>query len=222
MKHDKDTKIAIDFIDPLFAVVLHISFVQIYEHEQWFWQPRMIFQEPHLFHVSTLALGYLTVILSWIGYHVSMKTCWIDVERPSGRWRFFFDVLLLFAYFVLLVSYQYVRRELWVLAFIFLVFVLWDRAKRIEWQEETTSASAEDKAKSAARRGVTLLWFFVFFLFALSYQLLAPTPSFPCFHWLILTAAILGTILYRFHKDKLWWKDRVLVRLDGALTRLDL
>ena len=222
MKHDEDNRIAIDFIDPLFAVVLHISFVQIYEHEQWFWQPRLIFQEPHLFHASTLALGYMTVILSWIGYHVSMKKHWIDVERPSGKWRFFFDVLLLFAYFVLLVSYEYLRRELWVLAFIFLVFVLWDRAKRIEWQEETATSSPEEKTKSAARRGVTLFWFFVFALFALSYQLLAPTPSFPCLHWMILTAALLSTALYRLHKDKLWWKDRLLVKLDGALVKLDV
>lgn len=222
MKHTENDKIAIDFIDPLFAVVLHISFVQIYEHEQWFWQPRLIFHEPHLFHVSTLALGYLTVILSWIGYHVSMRRNWIDVERTSGKWRFFFDVLLLVGYFVLLVSYEYLKRELWVLAFIFLVFVLWDRAKRIEWQDEAASLGSEEKGRSAARRGVTIFWFFIFFAFALSYQLLAPTPAFPCFHWVILAAAILSTLLYRLHKDKLWWKDRLLIKLDGALTKLDV
>jgi hypothetical protein len=212
MKHVNNDKIAIDFIDPLFAVVLHISFVQIYE-QQWFWSPKMIFGEPWLFHVATLSLAYLTVILSWIGYHVSMKTRWIDVSQTSGKWRFFLDVLLLFSYFILLVSFKYLKRELWMMAFIFLMFFFWDLAKRFEWREEDKELPTEDRTKSVARRGVTVFWFVAFFALALFYQLVAPTPAFPCLHWVAFFLAILFTVLYRVHKDKLWFKDPLLMKL---------
>jgi hypothetical protein len=213
MKHgSNDDKIAIDFIDPLFAVVLHISFVQIYEQE-WFWFPKRIFGEPYLFHVATLCLAYLTVILSWIGYHVSMKTRWIEVTRPSGKWRFFLDVLLLLSYFILLVSFQHLKRELWMLAFVFLMFIFWDVAKRFEWRDDDQELPLDERVKSAARRGVTVFWFAAFLALASFYQFVAPTPAFPCLHWVVLVVAILFTVLYRVHKEKLWFKDPLLIKL---------
>jgi hypothetical protein len=90
----EDNRIAIDFIDPLFAVVLNVSFAQVYL-EPWFADFRLVFQEPHKFHVATLSLGYLTVIQSWIGYHRSIRTRWINVHALEGRFRFFLDVLVL-------------------------------------------------------------------------------------------------------------------------------
>ena len=108
---DRDSRTAIDFIDPLFAVVLNVSFAQVYL-EPWFRDFRRISTEPYLFYCSTLVLGYLTVIFSWVGYHRSIRTKWIDVERRPGRRRFFYDILLLIAYFVLLVSYDNFRSDI--------------------------------------------------------------------------------------------------------------
>jgi uncharacterized membrane protein len=212
LNHAKDDKIAIDFIDPLFAVVLHISFIQIYE-QPWFWSPRMIWHEPNIFHIATLSLAYLTVILSWIGYHASMKKRWIDVKAGPGKWRFFLDVLLLFSYFILLVSFKCLKRELWMLAFIFLLFFLWDLAKRFEWREQDKQLSDKDRSESIARRGVTVFWFVAFFVLAVFYQFTAPTDAFPCLNWVALVIAILFTILYRVHKTKLWFKDPLLQKL---------
>src|SRR6266404_2379039 len=143
--------------------------------------------EPY-FQISTLFLAYLTIILSWIGYHRSIKKSPIGLERIWGWGRFFADILLLIAYFVLVVSYNNFRRELLLLVLIFFLFFVWDQFKRRERPE------TED---SRARRGVTVLWFFAFLVLALFYCLHPPAESRACEDWIILLAAVLGTLLYR-------------------------
>lgn len=59
---NEQDKIALDFIDPLFAVVLNVSFAQVYM-KSWFLNFTLIFREPNSFSVATLSLAYLTVIL---------------------------------------------------------------------------------------------------------------------------------------------------------------
>jgi hypothetical protein len=195
----RDSRTAIDFIDPLFAVVLNVSFAQIYL-EPWFRDFNKIFTEPYFFYCSTLALGYLTVILSWVGYHRSIRTKWIDVETHPGRRRFFFDILLLIAYFVLLVSYDNFRRELLVLAVINLFFVIWDYYKQQEWPE-AKEPDRDKRLNSAARRGISVFWLIVFSSLAAAYFFCPPTVRFCTEDWVILALAILFTIFYRLHKD---------------------
>lgn len=194
-----DSRTAIDFIDPLFAVVLNVSFAQIYL-EPWFRDFRRILAEPYLFYCSTLVLGYLTVILSWVGYHRSIRTKWIDVETRPGRRRFFYDILLLIAYFVLLVSYDNFRRELVVLAVINLLFVIWDYYKQQEWPE-AAEPDRDKRLNSAARRGISVFWFVVFSLMASTYFFCPPTVRFCTEDWVMLALAILFTLLYRLHKE---------------------
>lgn len=215
MNHEN--KIAIDFIDPLFAVVLNVSFAQIYT-QGWFLDVGLIFHDPNNFYVVTLILGYLTVILSWIGYHRSIKTRWISVQSVPGRWRFALDVLLLISYFVLLVSYENFRRELWLLAIIFLLFIVWDVFKCLEWPDGKES-DIDKRRDSIGRRGVTVIWFLFFLLLAIFHKIHPPATLHSCEDWIILLAAILGTYLYRLHKEKLWWKG-LLLRL--AFSRTDV
>jgi hypothetical protein len=210
MGHDPDNKIAIDFLDPLFAVIFHISFVQVYE-QQWFWSPRLIFAQPNLFHVATLSLTYFTVISSWIGYHVSVKTRGIDVENPYGKWRFFFDIMLLFSYFVLFVSFENFKRELWILAFIYFVFIFWDQMKRLEWRDEDEKKDIASRRDLVARRGVTVFWFVFFLGLAVVYQIYSPTGSCGCEDCMVFIAALLGILLYRLHKQKLWFKGALMI-----------
>ena len=195
MTQNEDDKIVIDFIDPLFAVVLHMSFVQMKE-EPWFSNFRLAYHGPYYFQISTLFLAYLTIILSWIGYHRSIKRNPIRLEKIWGWGRFFVDIFLLITYFVMVVSYHNFRRELLLLALIFVLFFAWDQFKRKERPE------TED---SRARRGVTVLWFFVFLILALFYCLHPPAEPLACEDWIILLAAALATLLYRWHKEHLDW-----------------
>lgn len=194
----KQDTIVIDFIDPLFAVVLHISFVEVML-KPWFSDFRLIFQEPSLFQVGTLLLAYITIVNSWIGYHQSIKTSPIDVRQFWGRCRFLLDIVLVIFYFVLVTSYENFQRELWVLVVIFLIFVLWDQCKRAEKND-----TSED---SSARRGVTVVWFFVFLFFLGLERVVFKVPCLVVLRsWVeqfILFAAIASSIVYRFHKGHL-------------------
>lgn len=203
MSENGKDRIVIDFIDPLFAVALNVSFAVIF-YEPWFKDLRLIFEPQHLFALGTLFLAYSVVITSWVGYHRSIRRKWIDVEKRAGRLRFILDVLLLIAYFVLLTSYGNFRRELWLAVLIFVLFVAWDQGKRKEWPEQ----SPDD----VARRGVTVFWLIVLAIPATVYTVRPPGARFEWEDWLVLASAIAATFLYRKHKNALWWKS-MLVRL---------
>ncbi len=199
---DNQQRIVINFIDPLFSVVLSMSFAQVYAEAAWFKNFWLIWKEPHFFEVATLVLiGYLTVILSWVGYHRSIKSSPINVDAFWGRWRFGLDIVLLISYFVLLVSYVDFHRELWTLASVYFLFFVWDQMKRLE----TLGSGKKEAMKSAQRRGVTVLWFFLFLALALLYQF-CPVE----WPWAAFGAALLGTILYRLQKEKLWPKSLLI------------
>ncbi len=191
MTQENENRIAIDFIDPLFAVVLNVSFAQVMQ-ECWFRDFSQIFLAPYNFEVATLVfLGYVTVILSWVGYHRSINKAPLTVGHAPGFARFILDIALLIAYFVLLVSYKNFDRQLWTLVAIFVLFVAWDHCKRWEWLDR-------DKPH---RRGITVLWLMVFFLIASSYRFFSVVGD---AKWLVLAACLAGTILYRVHKDHPW------------------
>lgn len=186
-------RIAIDFIDPLFAVVLSISFGQILD-EKWFNNFRLIFSRQYGFEVATLLLlGYGTVTLSWIGYHQSIAKAQIKATGQWGFWRFIFDILLLIAYFVLLVSFENFFRVLWTLFVIFLLYVPWDQFKRLE----------HPQLDCAERRGVTVFWLAIFLLLALLYTVL---PAVQEYRILFLIACFSALVVYRQHKKHPWPK----------------
>lgn len=199
--HEQQQRIVINFIDPLFAVVLNVSFAQIYT-EDWFVDFRNIFNMRNGFHVATLLVGYSTLILSWVGYHRSISKYPIHVDRFWGRARFVADVVLLIAYFILLVGYANFGRFLWAMAFVYLMFFAWDLSKALErTQSEMQSGIG---AASPERRGVTVLWLFAQTLLALVYSQWPPRARYQCEDWLFLLLMCLFSFIYRLHKEGLW------------------
>jgi hypothetical protein len=198
MSDAKTDGIVIDFIDPLFAVVLHISFVERVMREPWYTNLNVIFEAPHLFQAGTLFLAYVTIVNSWIGYHQSIKKSPIDVNKNWGMFRFALDIVLLFFYAVLVTNYDHFRRELFVLVIIFFIFFLWDQAKAAE-----TGTSLD----SSARRGVTFVWLLVFLFFFGIYSVVICIPCLSNLRSslgpIILVAAITSNFLYRLHKGYL-------------------
>lgn len=202
MAQQEEDRIFIDFIDPLFAVVLSVSFAQILD-EAWFKNFGLIFSREYGFEVATLLLlAYGTVVLSWVGYHQSIKTAPIKATGKWGFWRFIFDVFLLIAYFILLVSFCNFRRVLWTLVAIFVLYVAWDDFKRREYRQ----------SDYPERRAVTLLWCIVFFGIAGLYTLL---PFLQEVRYLILVLAALAIYFYRRHKN--WYKEIAGVKRKESL-----
>ncbi len=199
-----DDQIGVDFIDPLFAVALSLNFEEL-KNETWFTDWSLIVHSPESFFVFlTLALAWATVILSWVGYHRSIKTNPIRVRTLAGRWRFILDVLLLIFYSVLLIKYADFKRELRVLAVVFFLFFLWDIFKKKEHPKKDYGTDEAAWNRAGQQRGVTVVWFVFFLFLTIFYGLHPPQSRYECEDWLLLVSAMTGTILYRAHKVQLW------------------
>lgn len=203
MQEMKD-RIAIDFIDPLFAVVISISFTEVMK-KSWFISPSLLGNATEAFGLGSLILGYLTVILSWVGYHLSIRSKPIKIEMCPGLLRFILDVVLLAAYWLFLVKFDRFLFQLFMLSIIYLMFVVWDQLKWWEYSDE-------DDRQSKRRRGVSVFWFLVLLVLFLIYWVRGGMGKPPeLFDWLFLSLAYSATVLYRFHKS--WLHPRWLLDL---------
>lgn len=179
-------KIAIDFIDPLFAVVMHISFTRIMEETDNLANLSLL--SP--LQIGIIFLGYITLIWSWVGYHLSIRNKPIKLETKAGQGRFVFDVILLICYWILVVSFDDLSRAIWFLAIIYWIFVVWDQLKWSEHENATTSSREQ-----STRYGVSTFWALVFTLIALINHFCPRIND-----WAFLAIAIIATVLYRLHK----------------------
>ena len=185
----------IDFVDPLFAVAIHIGFTHWFIDQPWFrdWRPPLGSHE--WFSSATFFLGFLTILLSWVGYHQSVRT-----KPIKGYWRFLIDVVLVATYALLLVKASHLQAVLFLLFVIYGLYGLWDLAKVFEYPEKFTGATHGHRYR---REYVTVLFFVVFGLLALAARSYASSPtqlgqSFA--DWLLLTLSLVCTVLYRVWK----------------------
>ena len=187
-------RIAIDFIDPLFAVVISISFFEVMERS-WFNPSSISDLSSFTFNMLTLLLGYFTVVLSWVGYHQSIRSRPIRIETLPGFWRFILDILLLFCYWILLVKFETFWFVLLTLVIIYWIFVIWDHLK---WHEHKDNYSKEEKPTARRRRGVSTFWAIIITgIFVANWLLIGWCD------YIWLTLAFIATILYRLHKTHL-------------------
>jgi hypothetical protein len=134
MSHDDQTTkrgFLIDFIDPLFAVAIHVGFVDGLMREHWL-EHRSI---PHSLGDWANALmfgaGLWVLGASWIGYHQSIQ------RKPLiGIYRFALDIVLLVSYIFMLVYFNSVPAMATLLAAIYLIYIFWDYFKTVEYPGE--------------------------------------------------------------------------------------
>lgn len=194
--HNKgnSTSIVLDFVDPLFAVVISISFIGVMT-KPWFTQYPSEWQASYVFNIVTLFLGYSTVVLSWVGYHRSIRSKPIKLDTMPGFWRFVFDIVLLFLYWLILVKFENFWLVLMLLAIIYGVFVIWDVFK---WREYKDVMELE----SHRRRGVSTLWAILFAALFMIYWRVSCADELPNVKdWSFLALAYVATISYRLNKE---------------------
>src|SRR5205809_4877864 len=103
---DRDKKtFGIDFLDPLFAVAIHIGFTHGVLEEPWFKEWRWP-RGHETFDALVLLLAFGTVVLSWVGYHRSISLKPLRAEDRMGLVRFILDVVLVSLYALLLVKFK--------------------------------------------------------------------------------------------------------------------
>jgi hypothetical protein len=177
-----------DFIDPLFAIAIHLGFAHGLINSKWFVDWRMPITGERL-TAATFALGFLTLVLSWLGYHQSIKS-----KPLKGYGRFIIDVTLVVIYAMILVKFENLNAVLLLLAIVYLLYLLWDIFKINEYKEQYDLRLS--RGKRYHREIVTAIWFGWFLLI----WILSNTAIFD-YQTLWIFAAI-GTVGYRIHKSK--------------------
>jgi len=133
--HEVDSRVFIDFIDILYAVVVGQSFVFLVDHKYYgAWFPDVMHNlnffknqfnpglaAPHIFGMITILTLYCLLITSWINYHSS-----IDKYEFYRRTQFIIDILLIFLYYVaftVVTNYVYIT---YILLAVFILYIVWD------------------------------------------------------------------------------------------------
>lgn len=162
--------------------------------EEWLtvWRPP---SAGELFELGVFAVGFLTLTLSWYGYHASIKLKPLKYGTVPGTFRFVFDVLLVILYDVMLLEFKRFDAVLLLLVLTYFLFVVWDLLK-IREHKDKYPRDGKPFCETYSRELVTGFWFVLFLLLYILRNIL---PTCVC-----LLLAILFTALYRIDKIKRW------------------
>jgi hypothetical protein len=196
----------IDFIDPLFAVAIHIGFTHGVLEEPWFTEWR--WPKGHeTFDALVLLLAFWTIVLSWVGYHKSISLKPLRAEDRMGFVRFILDIVLVTLYALLLVKFRDIDATLQLNVGIYFLFLVWDLCKVKE--HKLMYAPADPFGKRYRRELVTTGWFVVFLGLLLLRTHCGLTDN------ATLGALWVATFMYRINKE-----FPILGLLGTVVTRL--
>jgi hypothetical protein len=80
------------------------------------------------------SVGLLTLLFSWFGLHVSLKSKPLKPNNP-GTVRFVLDVVLVLSYGLILIFFRHSQYVLLLLAVAYALFLVWDILKTHEYYE---------------------------------------------------------------------------------------
>jgi hypothetical protein len=120
-------KIRDDLIRRLFAVAISVGAATTLSQMKWVLHGRAPCFPEYQQLLILLAAMFATV-LSWDGYLFSIA------QRPlTNTWRFAIDILLVFIYMVLLMTSKLLVWWVFLHAFIYLLYVIWDSLSVRDW-----------------------------------------------------------------------------------------
>ena len=189
----QDSSASITFIDVLFAVVMSLGFAQIMTRP-WFNSMPAGTASGIAFEILVILLGYSTLLLSWRGYHRSIRRRRISGGKV-GLAIFAVDILIVVGYWLLLVKFESFFFVFCVLAVIYFMYVCWDSLWWLKQRPETAP-------EQWRRRAVTILWTVLLEIIFFTYLALTLCGSPPKpVDWIFVVLAHLVNILYRLHKE---------------------
>ena len=191
----QDHSDSVTFVDVLFAVVMSLGLTQIMTRP-WFKSISEVFTSDLVFEILVILLGYSTLLLSWWGYHRSLRRRRLP-EGGLGLAIFAVDILIVAGYWLLLVKFESFFLVLWVLFAIYLMYFCWDSLWWLKQRPETNP-------EQWRRRAVTILWTVLLGTIVFTYLAFSLCGSVPKpMDWTFVVLAHLVNILYRFHKEHL-------------------
>jgi hypothetical protein len=145
-----------------------------------------------LFAALTLGLGFLTLALSWFGYHASSISRPLKYETIWGMFRFLLDIVLVALYAVIMLQFRRLGVVLALLALVYGLYYVWDLLKIGEYW--VVYRNGEGSVLGPFRRELITLIHFGGLL--LTWRLSCGSPGWPS-----LCCAIGLTISYRVTKS---------------------
>jgi hypothetical protein len=91
---------------------------------------------PEAVHFGSFMVGLLTLLLSWFGLHASLRAKRIGYDSVWGMLRFILDVTLVLVYGVVLIFFRRLLTVLFLLALIYVLYVVWDLFKTLEYRTD--------------------------------------------------------------------------------------
>jgi hypothetical protein len=214
MTDNRPETAGLDFLDFIFTIamsvgltpeILQVTHIKGIISEEWIIQGRWP-NPDEIFHLLIFSLGFLTLTLSWFGYHASIIFRPLRYDSTYGMIRFIMDVLLVVLYGVILISYKNFGVVLGLHIVVYFLFVVWDLLK-IREHKATFKAKPGNNLQRYRREWVTFISFMLFFALGVSYFWFELWPK------VGLSLALLITVFYRVNKILPIWE-----RLFGVST----
>lgn len=208
---ENNNRYKIDFIDPLFAVAIHIGFVEGLLMEDWLRDRKFPTSLNEVADILMFIAALGTLVMSWVGYHLS-----INNKAIQGISRFVLDVVILVFYILLLLYFREPSAMAILMVLIFVTYVLWDRAKTMEYPVDYYGR--QDRIPNVlqfisvcwrgwweGRRGSPLIGEIVTFGWTIFYLALLPLTFLPANHSVTAKFAfapifLISNLLYRLDK----------------------
>jgi hypothetical protein len=184
----------INLVDVLFGIGMGINFKSLMERP-WFSDITKLYN--YHFEILVISLVYCWALGSWWGYHVSVS------DKPIAGKRFFVDIITMFVYFIIFVSYQSITAIVFLFSLSFAIFFVWDILKSQERAQEWAQTEAKKRAQESrpvygSKRDIATLWWAIYFVICELIMILAPKGVW--LNWTLLLLSYIGTVGYRIHK----------------------
>jgi hypothetical protein len=191
----------LDFLDFLFTVSMGIGLTpEILQQTQikgllqaqWALGTGRYPNNEEWIQIFSFFLGFLTLTLSWYGYHGSLDKRPHRYDKGTDMFRFVLDVVLVILYGIMMVRFWNLDVVLAVLLVVFIIYSIWDSIKFFTpnfFEEGNEVENTELKR----RIRVTWKWTIFVFLAFLSHLVFN-------LEWISVLVAIASVILYRLNK----------------------
>lgn len=211
MSTEPKEQYGISFVDFLFSVAIFIGLApESYIQKSGIFSEKWIVNNTNpssleIIHLITFLVCFLTVVLSWFGYHraVAKKP---HKENALGMFRFIIDSTLVFIYSILLFKFSSLYVVILLLVLIFALYLIWDIILIFEDEKKLKlSKKCNKKFQKYLEfyrvEFVTLVWFGLIALLCIFFNYINYIS-----HFLIPILALFIIIFYRINKTFSMWE----------------
>lgn len=179
----------VSLVDIVFGVVFGLSIPTVFGSDTNITIPN---SWVNILTISNFALfvAYISIILSWIGYHKAMEQYPFKIGVGGSR-RFFMDLAIVFLYAVLIYARSNTLLYLAIFPIIYLFYLAWDVMLNHEYRTHATS---------------TRTTFKYFIIFLITWSIYSYTGATYGVAWIFLIVALISNLAFRYEKGT-WRHD---------------